>query len=309
VALAVIAPPARSASAYTRSTVTAWPWTDPYGCFAEGLALGPDGSLYASVTTWGDEIDLGQVVKVAPATGVKTQLGPTLQTPGLLTGLAFDAQGRLYVGSATFSDDDRPGVYRVGESGLTRVLTLPANSFPNGLLFRDGYLYVTDSAIGAIWRTSPDTATTPAVPWFQDARLAPSGGGDIGVNGIATKGDSLYVSVASPGRIVKIQVKTNGLPGTVGVAAESNLLRSADGIAFDASGNLWITANYPGSGRLLELAAGGRLKVVVEGAHWLDYPTTPVFAPTREGVSTVYVENGGYVSGLPSIVSLGGLLP
>ncbi len=205
VLLAVIAPPARSASAFACTIVTSWPWVAPYGCFAEGMTLGADGNLF--------------------------------------------------------------------------------------------------------WRTSLTTNMTLTMPWFQDARLAPSGGGDIGANGIASKGDSLFVSVFSPGRIVMVQVKADGSPGTVTVPAESNMLRSSDGIAFDTIGNLWITRNYGGSGGLLVLTSAGRLKVVVEQASWLDYPTTPVFAPTINGVGKVYIENGGYVTGLPNVAAISGLLP
>jgi sugar lactone lactonase YvrE len=308
---AVAAAPARSdapPSGLSASAVSSWPWADPYGCFAEGLALGADGYLYASVTTWGEESNTGQIVRIAPIGGAKTAFGPSIETPGLLTGVAFDAQGHLFVASATFSDEDLPGVYRVDASSVKRVLTLPAGSFPNGLAFRDGYLYVSDSALGAIWRTRPDARTTLATPWLQSDLLAPGTGQDdngIGANGIAFRPDGLYVAVADAGRIVRIATLPNGTAGRITVLSERPELRSADGIAFDGLGNLWVTANYPGSGRLLMLTTGGRVVVRADQTGWLDYPTQPVFVPSTKTLG-LYVENGSFDVGTPSVIAISG---
>ena len=119
--LTVSLAPARSGSPLQPTTVTTWPWVDPYGSFAEGLALGPDVALYASLTTWGDESDTGQIVRIALPGGAQTAFGPAIATPGLLTGVAFDSQGRLYVASATFSDDDLPGVFPQPPGGQARA--------------------------------------------------------------------------------------------------------------------------------------------------------------------------------------------
>jgi hypothetical protein len=46
-ALATLAAPARSdppATKLSPRVVTSWPWVDPYGCFAEGMALADEGS-------------------------------------------------------------------------------------------------------------------------------------------------------------------------------------------------------------------------------------------------------------------------
>ena len=278
-----------------------------------GIALGSDGFLYASITTWGEEEDgdVGQIVKIAPGTGKQTAFGPEIETPGLLTGVAFDAQGGLYVANATFSDEDLPGVFRIDAGQATRVLTLPANSFPNGLAIRDGYLYVSDSALGAVWRSPVKTASTPAAPWFQDQRLAPGSGANdhgIGANGIAFKGSDLYVAVADAGRIVRVAVLLERAPGALRTVSNRPELRSVDGIAFDLRGDLWITVNGPGSGRLLRLTTVGQTIVMADQVAWLDYPTQPVLGVGRwSGV--VYVANGSFDGGTPNVVSLAGLAP
>ena len=216
--------------------VTSWPWADPYGCFAEGLALGRDGNLYASVTTWGDEADVGQIVRVAPGEGAKTAVGPSIDTPGLLTGVAFDQLGRLYVADATFSATDPPGVFRIDAQKATRVLTLPADSFPNGIAFSGGSMYVFDSALGAVWRSRPDSSATPTTPWFQDARLLPGSGPDdhgIGANGIAVRSDGLYVAVSDAGPLARVAIRPKGRAGALRVVAKGDVLRTVDGIAFE----------------------------------------------------------------------------
>ena len=282
------------------TTVTSWEFVAPYGVFAEGLAAGPDGGLYASVTTWGDEVDTGQIVKVDPTSGAKTPFGESIDLGlGLLTGVAFDA-GHLYVAEA-FSDN--PGVYRVEATGPpTQVLALPAESFPNGIAFHDGDLYVTDSSFGAIWRSDPSVFTTPAEPWLSDPLLAPGthmGDHGIGVNGIAFRGSQLYASVSDAGRIVRVAVRQDGSAGPLRVVLERGTLQTADGIAFDPAGDLWIVTNGPNRGRVLVLAHG-ELTAIGGQPAWLDYPAMPVFGPS----GSLFVENGSFMLGAPSIVEV-----
>jgi sugar lactone lactonase YvrE len=283
-------------------TVTTWPWVDPYGSFAESLALGRDGSLYASVTVWGDEVDLGQVVKIDPRTGTRKAFGDVLETPGLLTGLAFDDHGRLYVANATFVDDPAPGVFRVDAKGApTRVLSLPAESFPNGLAFHDGRLYIADSHLGVIWRWQPGAPS--ATPWLTDGRLLPGTGPNdkgIGANGIAFQGDDLLVTVADAGRIVDVQVRHDGAAGKVKVVSEQPELVSVDGIEVDGR-DVWLVTNHPTSGRLLSMAKNGRLTIVADQPEWLDYPTQPVVGPKN----VLYVENGSIDNGVPGVITVG----
>src|SRR5581483_5308126 len=137
--------------------VASWPFTEPYGSFAESMALGPNGFLYVSRTVWGDEHNYGYVERFRPSGAAHSVVaGPIdLGAWELLTGIAFDPQGHLYVTVAPFLDEGlalAPGVLRVESNGtLTRVLTLPVSSFPNGLAVHGGYLYVADSS-GPIWR-------------------------------------------------------------------------------------------------------------------------------------------------------------
>jgi sugar lactone lactonase YvrE len=303
---------AGSGAAATRSaavapgprTVASWPFADPYGSFAESMALGHDGYLYVSRTIWGEESNVGVIERVSPTGNMppKTVVGPIDVDGGLVAGLAFDAKGRLYVALATFSSQNPPGVARVEPNGkLTRVLTLPPDSFPNGLAFHDGYLYVTDPALGAIWRALPgNTPVIPLQPWLQGPALAPDTA--LGPDGIAFHGQTLYFTHYDRGEILSVYVLPNGAPGQLRIFTANQALVTADGIAFDLFGNLWVTVNGPTSGRVaVVLPVTGQVVVVADQPAWLDYPTQPVFAFPF----TLYVSNGSFDNGAPSVIDLG----
>ncbi len=280
--------------------------------FAESLALGGDGYLYASVTTWGDESNGGQVWRISPRTGERTPFGPSLDGAFFLTGLVFDNRGRLYVGETSLDENAPSFVVRVDRRQARTALTLPPGSFPNGLAFRDGALYVSDSALGAVWRARPEPASTLSQPWFQSDLLLPGTGPEdhgIGANGIAFRNGDLYVAVADSGLVVRVPVLRNGSPGTIQpVAGPREELRSVDGIAFDLLGNLWLTTNGPGSGRLEVLTPFGGLFVLADQPSWLDYPTQPVIGTTPGTFGSVFVANGSLENGLPNVIAFGGPL-
>jgi sugar lactone lactonase YvrE len=276
-----------------------------YGSFAEGMAADSHGALYVSLTTWGfadataAESNVGEIWRVAagqPRAVARMDLSPY----GMLLGVAVDRRDRVYVavydmGAGTVGN----GVYRVEGSQLTQVAAIPEGSWPNGLAFHHGRLYVTDSTNGAVWRVRLGAGiAAPTRPWAVDALLKPSGPSGIGANGIAFLGDSLYVSVADKGRIVCLPVRDDGTAGAARVVARSSSLTCADGIAFDAQGGLWIAVNSgstgadPG-GALYRLSPPGGLTAIADDPGWLNYPTQPVFGTTP---GTLYMENGAFFS-------------
>jgi sugar lactone lactonase YvrE len=284
-----------------------------YGSFAEGMAADSHGRLYASVTRWGfydettAESNIGELWQVRH--GVKRLLASIDLTPyGMLMGVAVDRCDRVYVG---LFDSGMPagigsGVYRLDRDKLTKVVALPEGAWPNGLAFHGRCLYITDSALGAVWRVRPGCAVAePASPWLEDPLLAP---GDpsvdetmsgIGVNGIAFCGSSLYASVSDYGRVVRLRVRCDGTPGTVKTVWEGAALKSADGIAVDRTGGLWIVTNAgttgaSPSGALYRLSCHGSLRTIADDAGWLNYPTTPVFSTTWHTARTLYIENGAF---------------
>jgi sugar lactone lactonase YvrE len=237
------------------------------------------------------------VVRVTPD-GTQSVIAHLSVGAGLITGIAGGPDGALYVADATFAADPAPGVFRVdpGSGAFTRVLTLPVASFPNGVAFHDGHLYVADSD-GPIWRSDPLTPTTLTTPWFNDALLAPGVFG-FGSNGIAFEGDVMYVAVSDFGRIVSVPL-VDGSAGSPTVVAERQVLRSADGIAFDADGGLYIAVNH--TNRLYRLDPAGTMPRLVNRAQGLSYPTMPAFGQTADARTTLYLTSGAFGNGIPGI--------
>jgi len=314
--VALAAPAGASTTVWQPRTLAAFSAGD-YGAFAEGMAADSHGRLFVSLTTWGfydettAESNIGTIWRVAPNGAKKLVATMDLSPNGMLTGVAVDRLDRVYVAFYEFADPQSigSGVFRVGSGGaMTKVVSLPAGTFPNGLAFHRGRAYITDSVTGAVWRARiKGGVAAPAAPWCQDALLAP---GDptadptmsgLGANGIAFRGERLFVSVSDYGRIVRVRVKADGSPSAPSVICEQPALKTADGIAFDALGGLWIATNAgttgaSPSGGLYRLSPAAGLWRIADEPGWLNYPTTPVFGTTPGALRTLYVENGAYFS-------------
>jgi sugar lactone lactonase YvrE len=310
----VIAPAAiakRGGSTTTVATFSPGSW----GSFAEGLAADSHGNLYVSMTVWGYasedlsvlEPNIGEVWKISPC-GAKSRVATIDLTPyGMMTGVAVDGADRFYAATADFAGSyGEPltigqSVFRLDGDVLTKVVSLPGDTFPNGIAFHEGLLYITDSFAGAVWRVSlGDGVAEPDAPWLQDELLAPDPNGYyLGANGLAFSGRQLYVSVYDYGRIVRVPVRSDGAPGAVKVVRETPELITADGIAFDIAGRLWIAVNAGStgatpSGALYRLAQDGVLTCVFDDPGWLNYPTMPVFSTGGVAPGVLYIENGAY---------------
>lgn len=273
-----------------------------YGSFAESLAVW-GGSVYASLTTWSpDEVtpNTGQVWKIGP-NGRLQAFGPSL-TVCLITGLAFDTAGQLYAGtySCELPSAVPSGVLRINADGTyAQVLHMPANTFPNGVAFHRGDLYVSDAFGGGIWKVRPGDPD-PGSPWFSSSLLAPARKVGLGANGLAFWGDTLYAVNYATGSVIAIPVRADGSAGTPTVVVTDRSLVTADGIAFDVLGRLWITVN---DGSLVRLDRDGRITVISSGPAWLDYPTQPAFGTTATTRTTLYVSNGSMNNGTPNVIA------
>ncbi len=193
----------------------------------EGIALGPDGLLYAGG-------EAGQVYRVDPGTGAVEQIAAS--EGSFMLGLCLDAAGCLYV-----CDAGRAAVLRVDPSGAVETWCEAAGGqpfvCPNWPAFApDGSLYVSDSG--------------PEDPALVDGRIVriPPGGGDGEQldlpplhfpNGLALHADGTLVLLESF-RPRLVAVRPSGLevlaelPGTV-----------PDGVAVDSEGGFVVSCYYP----------------------------------------------------------------
>lgn len=271
--------------------------TFPAGSFPESLAV-RDGNAYVSLGFQ------GAVMKVTTSAGAVQTTEYASGLPigdGLLTGIAFDSVGNLYVAAATFAADPAPGVFAIpaGGGSFSRVVTLPAGSFPNGLAFRGGELYVSDSDLGAIWRVQPTTSnTTLTQPWYESALIAPTRG--LGANGIAfdATAQHLYVAVADSGRIVRLALSPDGAVSATSVVTEQEQLRTVDGISLDVAGDLYATVNA--TNRLYRLTLpDATLTRLANRSDGLSYPTQSAFDGTM-----LYLTNGAFYNGVADLEAL-----
>jgi sugar lactone lactonase YvrE len=325
--LVLVAAPAQAGAAPAQPWhVATLPGGDPEmgGSFAGSMTAVANGDLFVSLTIWNDS-NTGQVWRVSPP-GTKAlvaswDLGPY----GALMGITHDSAGRIYVADAVFDGVNDSIVYRVGSGGSLRpVAYLPPEAWPNGLAYHDGYLFATDSALGAVWRIPlGGSVVKPAKPWFQCKILSPvavpPAEGEpgypyvrgIGANGLAFRGGSMYVNVSDFGRIVRIPMLSNGKAGKPSVLCERDELRTADNMAFDVLGNLWVTVNMgptsadQASGALFKVSSVGVPHQVAVDPSWFDYPTEPVFGTTKATATTLFVANGAYLTGgQPNVIGL-----
>ena len=231
----------------------------------EGVALGPDGLLYA-----GDEG--GRLFRVDPAAGVHAQVG---QIDGWALGLCLDGDGLVYV--CAF---DRGAVVRVDlRSGRSEIYAEELG-LPNWPVFGpDGTLYVSDSGseeigaeAGRVLAIPPGGGQAEALPIRP---LAFANGMALGHDG------TLYVaeSFVRPGVVAVKDGRVETwceLPGTV-----------PDGLALDEEGGIVVTSYQPN--RLLRIAPGGGSATLLlddwAGQRLLTPTNAAYFGPDLRGLA------------------------
>jgi hypothetical protein len=183
------------------------------GAPASGATLSDSGAFSSDTTAYG----AGIVVAVAPLLPYKTLFGvavPYNRLTTILSGtsngadsLAFDSAGNLW-GGASFEASE----------GVVPVAT--------------GTLFGT-SVTANQWNTFPGSGTIPGNDTTEADGVAVDSSGNI----YATDGSALRVLPVATGTIFGHSVTAN----TWTSLSTSTLLKSAEGLTFDAAGNLWAS--------------------------------------------------------------------
>jgi sugar lactone lactonase YvrE len=215
------------------------------GGLPEGLAIDKSGNIYVTVgyPFWFEVSEgFGEVWKISPD-GEITVLDAWPGGPSG-AGLAVSPSGVLYYAYPNPMDPGTNGVYRLAGDGERERLRGSENiGLANGLaLTKQGDLYVSDSALGAIWRIP---SGGEAENWLQHEWLA--GCADVpGANGVALWKDSLYVASTGRGLLARVPILKDGTAGEPEIVAgdsdcdpEHDELFSMDGIALDVHGNVF----------------------------------------------------------------------
>lgn len=305
--------------------------TMPAGApFPEGVTANPgNGDIYVSTFNGPDS----RILRFDKTGALIAQTG-ALGAP--ILGLAFGADGKVYycnVGNfvglaskiqridADLDEGSIADVANVPAIGAPADLTVgnPDGSadvidfgdfaaVPNDLTFNGaGDLFFSDSFQGAVFRIDDPAANTCpggsgcVETVVHDGRLATVGFPPFGANGVAVSpDDENLLFVANTGDDVVYSLDLSSTAADKGLAVFANSLNGADGIAFDAGGNLWVAANQAdemavlnGTGRVIG-KFGDFLGVREDGAvKGLVFPASLVVHAGRVFVTNLALDLDG----------------
>lgn len=233
--------------------------------------------------------------------------------------IAFDGAGKLYVintqlgiyrldtatgaqeaYSAPFPDLPACGLFPKAPCSPTLV-DLPA--LPNDLAFdAAGDAYVTDSMQATIWKV-PSGGGAPQV-WYQDQRFASP---YVGVNGLRLDParQKAYVTVTTDllgaSSVYTLPLVAAPKAADLKVFKKFASGEAADGIAFGAGGDLYVTLALPTTSGFVVLGPDGVEKKRAVNA--LLSPTVPYDSPANlafDGSGSLFVVNHAFATNLPS---------
>ena len=206
-------------------------------------------------------------------------------------GIAFDAKGDLFVAAGPFGEvvrikgtdlnPDKPGVAQTFATGVPGA---------NGIAFdQRGKLYISGGASGIVYSIGANGGAAQAVAQIEkNMRTLPDGKAQqsIVANGLAFDAMGvLHVADTSRGAVWKVIVGADGKGGKPVLLAKSPLLEGADGMAFDASGNVWVAANELNA--IVSVAPSGAVKTIAKNGSQgpLEFPSALVFVGKRAYIS------------------------
>lgn len=201
----------------------------------EAITHDTDGNLYVSTLGSGEihQYDrrgkLLSSIVVSPSSGLLLDLGFHPDTGELLV-IDFGARQVLRVDPLS------------GQSMLFSAIP-GDNAIPNVITFdRQGYVYVSDSAQGTIWRIA--AMGGPAQAWLRHPLLTTHNYPPFAANGIDFNHDQSVLYVANTGEdtVIKVPVMADGRAGTPVVLTHS--VNSPDGLIVDEQDNILVASNH-----------------------------------------------------------------
>jgi hypothetical protein len=228
-----------------------------------------------------------QVLATLPAPPAGSAV-PVLGAPEFLAGIVVASDGTRFVnyntGTAALT-----GVWRVRPGGRpVRIAALPADSLANGLAIdRDtGMLYVTDSALGVIWRV-PVSGGTPVV-WASGPDLQSAG--FLGANGLKVHDGAVWAGNTDKGLLLRIPILPGGAAGTIRIAASG--VTAIDDFSFTSASGDTVLAAQNAISQVALIRPDGTHTTVLTAADGLSNPSS--VAVTGH---TIYVTSAAYITG------------
>lgn len=253
--------------------------------FPEGIAVrgrevyvsGP--ATFGTAGTGPSEIRVHDV-KSGALKRILTIQGQDLSQEHALSCLTLDGQGRLYV------IDTQQGILRLDPvTGAQEhyapppaVLEGGAFPLPNDLTFdNNGWLYITDSFQGAIWRVPPGGGSMEL--WFRSPELA-TGMFQFGPNGIQVhpRGKELWFTHTAGEALYALPLVDAPRPSDLRLVHRFTPGSGPDGLAFGASGRVYVALAYSNQLAVLEGRNGPRMERRVGGSAPWDAPANVAFS-------------------------------
>jgi sugar lactone lactonase YvrE len=273
------------------------------GEFPESVVSDRVGNVYASLT--GDRGEIRRFTRDGDMT-THFELDPApVESFGIL-GLATDGGFRIYAAVASFNPLTH-GVWRIGRTGEGfRIPGTEQIRMPNDLVFdRRGFLYVTDTIEGSIWRIGKNNGDgRPVERWVQDPLLMGDGSAEravpLGANGIALGRHKLFVAVTERAHVVSIDIQRDGSAGAVEIFASHPDLFSVDGLTTDRDGVLYgaiVSLAGEGLGRIMRILPDDAPEAVLGPEDGLQFVTNLDFGSHGPDRDTLYVANWDVIAG------------
>jgi glucose/arabinose dehydrogenase len=232
------------------------------GCGSSGSSPSSSASS-TTASTASALVDIGSGIKGPSG------LTATVYATGLThaAAFAFDAEQRLWVATADYTDAGKDGVYLVTKSGATPIEVITALHTPLGLLWHDGTLYVASKEridaysglTGTTFTTHRTVVTLPTgVGEVNNIVLAPDGRLLVGVSAPCdhctptSKYSGAILAVRTDG--TALRVYASGIRAPVGLAYYPN------------TSDLFVSMDYRDD--LGTSTPGDALAVVREGTAW-----------------------------------------
>ncbi len=278
----------------------------------EGIAIDPTGNLYAASFPAFQAVRTlsANICVISPAGALIDKISVPPGPAGVtnLLGELFEPGQGLYV--VDFANGT-PGFGRLlrVDPATHSITTLATRFAAANAIAQDRHrnLFVSDSFEGNIVKVAPDGSSSSV--WVSSALLAPQGFPPFGANGVAFDRDqkNMYVANTSNDTIVRIPIVDDGSAGTpvvfAGGSDATGALDGADGIMFDANGDLFVCANQ--ANEIQVLAPDGTLVARYKGlgANALDFPASLVFKGRDLYITNLSLFDGGVHSKLSVMVA------
>ena len=277
----------------------------------DGMAIDKQGNLILSCPNFADENQSGVMVKITPNGSLRHWFNvPVHPETGKARnmGIAFDDEGYLYVCDNQGWSEKEELLFKgrvlkimADDEGniLSCVTVADGMEHPNGIRYKDGHVYVTQSymhpegpkdgkLVSGVYRFSTDDHDIHVTNTLRDPNLfcsfvTENPDCQYGLDGIVfdDKGD-LFVGNFGDGAVWKITLdENNNVKETSLFAKDPAELQSTDGMCFDDKGNLYI-ADFSANA-LAKITPDGKVKRIAASPDTdglrgeLNQPGEPIF--------------------------------